>query len=368
MSSRLSKHRSVLLLSACVALLLFVIFQAAIPSDAEEKPSEIEAIFGEPNDVLQNQISIEPLASDHWVLLIHGGAGVMSPESMNAESAAEYRAGLERALLRGQDILSNGGSSLDAVTEAVVLLEDDPQFNAGRGSVFNIEAEHELDASIMDGEHRNAGAVAGVKRVRNPIRAARAIMDNSEHVMLAGEGADMFAELNGLQMTSNSFFSTDHRRVALERALKDASLAVDKRGTVGAVAIDMNGHLAAATSTGGMSGKLPGRVGDSPILGAGNYADDFACAVSATGHGEYFMRIGVAHRICAMMEFGELSPANAAQSVIKDLGEMGGDGGVIVISPDGRGAFVFNTPGMFRGYVNSSGEMGTAIYPRSKVD
>jgi len=297
-----------------------------------------------------------------WRIAIHGGAGVIDPASMTAEREAAYHAGLEAALMAGADILEAGGSSLDAVEAAVVSLEDNPLFNAGVGAVFTEAGGHELDASIMSGADRNAGAVAGVTGVKNPILAARKVMEESEHVMLAGGGADRFVVLGGLDIVPNSHFSTEARRAALMRLLESRQPgAEDRSGTVGAVAIDRAGHVAAATSTGGMTGKTPGRVGDSPLIGAATYAEDGVCAVSATGHGEYFIRVGVAKTICTRIAYLGESGETAATVALDEVGALGGDGGVIVMDGAGEAAFVFTTPGMYRGMMDPGGRE-TAIY------
>jgi beta-aspartyl-peptidase (threonine type) len=297
-----------------------------------------------------------------WRIVIHGGAGVLLRQSMSADKEAAYRAGLEASLAAGADVLSAGGSAVDAVQAAVIVMEDDELFNAGKGAVMTAAYEHELDASIMDGRDRNAGAVAGVKRVKNPILAARAVMDQSEHVMFAGSGADAFAEAQGLDMVDNSYFDTDRRRQTLERVLEErVRTAADRHGTVGAVAIDQDGNLAAATTTGGMTAKAAGRIGDSPLIGAATYAENGVCAVSATGHGEYFIRVGVAKTICDRVKLAGDGIESAAESALAEVAELGGDGGVIVLDGDGGYAFVFNSEGMYRGVVDASGAR-TAIY------
>lgn len=297
-----------------------------------------------------------------WRLAIHGGAGVITPETMTPQRAAAYEASLEAALEAGAAVLREGGSALDAVEVAVVVMEDDPSFNAGVGAVFTADATHELDASIMCGRNRNAGAVAGVERVKNPIRAARAVMEQSPHVMFAGDGADVFAESTGLDMVDPGHFDTEERRRALRRVLQERSRsAADRHGTVGAVAIDLNGNLAAATSTGGMTGKAAGRVGDSPLIGAATYAQNGVCAVSATGHGEYFIRIAVAKTICAEIELAGLTGEQAGEAALGEVAGLGGDGGVIVMDGAGEVAFVFNSPGMYRGVIDAKGA-SVAIY------
>jgi len=300
-----------------------------------------------------------------WSIAIHGGAGTMARERMTAEKQAAYREALAAARDAGAKVLAGGGSALDAVEAAIVMLEDDPKFNAGRGAVFTWEGTNELDASIMDGRTRAAGAVAGVTRTRNPISLARAVMETSPHVMLAGAGADAFSLAQGLQQADPAWFATPERRRQLEelKAKNLSALEVEfKYGTVGAVAVDTHGHVAAGTSTGGTTGKRWGRIGDSPVIGAGTYADDRACAVSATGAGEYFIRAAVAHEICARMRLKGESAQAAADTVMAEVGALGGDGGVIVAAPDGTTAFSFNTSGMYRARADSSGRAEAAIF------
>ncbi len=297
-----------------------------------------------------------------WRLVIHGGAGVILRENMTPEHEAEFKAGLNAAMEAGAEVLRNGGEAIDAVQAAVLVMEDNPLFNAGLGAVFTAEGKHELDAAIMDGRDRKAGAVAGVMRVKNPILAARAVMDKSEHVMFTGTGADAFAEAQGLEMVDNTYFDTDWRREALQRVLEErARTAADKHGTVGAVAIDVNGNLAAATTTGGMTAKAAGRVGDTPLIGAATYAENGVCAVSATGHGEFFIRVGVAKTICDRVKLlGE--PIVAAGDVaLAEVAALGGDGGVILIDGEGNPGFSFNSAGMYRGMIDATGSM-VAIY------
>lgn len=302
-------------------------------------------------------------------IAIHGGAGVINRASMTPDAEHAYRADLERALDAGYAVLDRGGTSLDAVVAAVKILEDSPLFNAGKGAVFNHEGINELDASIMDGASAKAGAVAGVRHVRNPIELARLVMERSSHVMLAGEGAEEFALEQGMPLVPGSYFFTERRWQQLEEAQKaerTASLPKEDIGffsTVGAVARDREGNLAAATSTGGMTNKRWGRVGDSPIIGAGTYADNATCAVSATGSGEYFIRAVVAHEICARVRLAGVSAAKAAHDVVHDtLKRIGGDGGVIVVDSKGAVAMEFNTEGMFRGARDSGGRREVAIY------
>lgn len=316
----------------------------------------------------EEQVADMTAPAPEWRLIIHGGAGVITRESMTPEKEAAYQAALKVALDAGAAILSEGGSSLDAVQAAVITMEDDPLFNAGYGAVFTAAAGHELDASLMDGRDRNAGAVAGVTRVKNPIKAARAVMDNSEHVMFAGPGADAFAEGQGLEMVDPSYFDTDRRRQSLEKVLeKKARTAAERHGTVGAVALDVNGNLAAATTTGGMTAKAAGRIGDSPMIGAGTYAENGVCAVSATGHGEYFIRVGVAKTICDRVKLASEPIGTAAQVALDEVAALGGDGGVIVMDGDGGTAFVFNSEGMYRGEIDARGS-AVAIYGDETIE
>lgn len=300
-----------------------------------------------------------------WRLVIHGGAGVIERSRLTPEQDREIRAALDRALAAGQDVLTAGGAALDAVEAAVRVLEDDPHFNAGRGSVFTWDGTIEMDAAIMDGRDRNAGAVTGVTATRNPIRLARAVMEDSPHVFLSREGANQFSVDQGLPQEPPEYFQTAERRRQLDELRSRPSAEhFDvhlKYGTVGAVALDRNGHVAAATSTGGLTGKRWGRIGDSPIIGAGTYADDRACAVSATGAGEFFIRAGVAHEICARMRIGAEDPQAAADAVMAEVAAMGGSGGVIVVTPAGDGLYSFNTPGMYRGEASPAGR-SVAIY------
>lgn len=301
-----------------------------------------------------------------WTLVIHGGAGIIERGKVTAEQEAGVRAGLDGALAAGSKVLEAGGTALDAVQAAVQVLEDDPNFNAGRGAVFTWDGRNELDAAIMDGRSRAAGAIAGSTTTRHPIALARKVMEAGPHVLLSGEGADIFAREHGLEQVDNSWFATPARRKQLDKMKANDKLGwfdVDlKYGTVGAVALDSQGHVAAATSTGGLTGKRWGRIGDSPIIGAGTYADDRACAVSATGAGEFFIREGVAHEICARVRFKGESLKVAADTVMAETRALGGTGGVIVTGPGGEMAWSFNTPGMYRGRASSSGERIVAFY------
>ena len=305
------------------------------------------------------------MVDNKWTLLVHGGAGRMLRGALSADQDEGARAGLTKALEAGSMLLANGGSAMDAVAAAVIKLEDDVHFNAGRGAVFTYEGINELDASIMEGATRRAGAVAAVRHTRNPVLLARAVMEHSPHVMLSRDGADAFSCEQGLEQVEPNYFATPERWRQLEelKANKLDYYDIDmKYGTVGAVAVDQDGNVAAATSTGGLTGKRWGRIGDSPIIGAGNYADNRACAVSATGAGEFFIRLGVAHEICARMRMLGEDAKLAADHVITELGQLGGTGGVIVTAPDGTSTFSFNTPGMYRGRATSDGEKYVAIY------
>ena len=286
---------------------------------------------------------------------------------MSAEREQQYRAGLAAALAAGFQVLDGGGSSLDAVTRAVVTLEDDALFNAGRGAVFTLDGRNELDASIMDGATRAAGAVCGLTRIRNPVELARAVMEHSEYVFLSGAGAEQFAASRGFEFVGGDYFYTSARWSQLERIRGGeggvSPLTISHVGTVGAVALDARGRLAAATSTGGMTGKRFGRIGDSPLIGAGTYADDRSCAVSATGHGEMFIRAAVAHDICARVRYGGRTLARAVEEVVmEELPAIGGEGGVIAIDRSGRVQMEFNSEGMFRASRVSGGSAEIGIY------
>ena len=292
-----------------------------------------------------------------WGLVLHGGAGAIPRAKLTPEREAAIRATLEQALRAGHAVIARGGSSLDAVTAAIVLLEDSPLFNAGKGAVFTHDGINELDASIMNGATRTAGSVAGVRTIKNPILLARAVMERSRHVMMVGTGAEEFAVTVGVERVDPSYFRTEERWQELQDKLKD-----DKFGTVGVVALDKAGALAAGTSTGGLTNKRYGRVGDSPIIGAGTYADD-RCGVSATGHGELFIRYTVARDICARVEYAGRSLPQAADDVVMDERvRAGGEGGVIAMDRQGHLAMPFNTPGMYRGYIGDDGVPHVAIY------
>ena len=312
----------------------------------------------------------EPAATDAPVAIaIHGGAGTMNRAAMSPEKEKAIRETLGNALRAGHARLEDGDSATDAVEAAILVLEDSPLFNAGHGAVFNSQGGHELDAAIMDGSSRNAGAVTGVRRIRNPILLARRVMTESPHVMLAGAGAEEFAQGQGIDFVDEDYFSTEYRRQQLERARakevsRNALPPMEFRfGTVGAVALDEEGNIAAGTSTGGMTNKRFGRIGDVPVIGAGTYADNDTCAVSATGHGEYFIRSVVAHDIAALIRYADRSLQSAVDEVVhRKLVEMGGSGGVISINGKGEIVMEHNTPGMYRGSIDTSGELSTAIY------
>ena len=307
----------------------------------------------------------QPAAAKNWTLVIHGGAGTIDRDRITPEQDKAIRTALDAALAAGEKVLAGGGDALDAVQAAVVVLEDDPNFNAGRGAVFTYEGINELDAAVMRGDTRAAGAVTGVTATKNPVKLARAVMEKSPHVFLSRTGADQFSREQGLEQAGPEWFATPERWRQLEE-LKSKQFGwydVDlKYGTVGAVAVDQSGSVAAATSTGGLTGKRWGRIGDSPLIGAGTYADDRSCAVSATGAGEFFIRVGVAAEICARVRLGGMGLQAAADSVMAEVKALGGSGGVIVVAPDGTHGFSFNTPGMYRGRASSSGQREVAIY------
>ncbi|MEM6858596.1 MAG: isoaspartyl peptidase/L-asparaginase [Pseudomonadota bacterium] len=350
-------------------------------------------------------IAVPALADGHteekprWSIAIHGGAGTMARDKMTPEMEAQYEAALQKALDAGAKVLADGGSAMDAVKAAIIPMEDSPLFNAGRGAVFTWEGRNELDASIMDGRDRSAGAVTGVTTIKNPILLADTVRTDSPHVFLMGEGAEEFASENGLETAGPEWFETESRRRSLERMKERQLSALDvdlKFGTVGAVALDQDGNLAAGTSTGGMTGKRWGRIGDAPVIGAGTYADNRSCAVSATGWGEYFIRVGVAQEICTQLRLGPTlhdvialaeegkgvitnpkevadpvdiaaDAQKTADAVMAEVKDLGGDGGVILITPEGHALFSFNTSGMYRGRATSDGLNEVAIF-REGVD
>lgn len=331
--------------------------------------------------VAEKTPAADDLARPDYALVIHGGAGTILKANLTAEKEAAYTAALSEALLAGQAVLAEGGSALDAVETTIRIMEDSPLFNAGKGAVFTHDGRNEMDASIMDGRDQNAGAIAGVTQVKNPISLARSVMENSRHVMLAGEGAEVFArarmsEANEqIDFVDPAYFKTGRRLEQLQRALEkekaqsqitqsQAALFTDEKfGTVGAVALDTDGNIAAGTSTGGMTNKRWNRIGDSPVIGAGTYADNKSCGVSATGHGEYFIRATIARDVCAMMEYAGVSLKTAADTIIHErLDDLGGTGGIVALDKDGHIAMPFNTEGMYRGYIKGASDPVTLIY------
>ncbi len=308
---------------------------------------------------------MESRTDPRWTLVIHGGAGTLTRETLTPEQDAGARAGLSAALDAGATVLAGGGPALDAVEAAVRVLEDDPHFNSGRGATFTHAGGIEHDAAIMDGRDRNAGAVAGTSATRHPVSLARAVMTDSRHVFLSGTGADAFSRERGLEQAAPDWFDVPERRRQWDELMASGGDAFDvdmKYGTVGAVARDAAGHLAAATSTGGVTGKRWGRIGDSPVIGAGTFADDRACAVSCTGSGEYFLRVGVGHEIAARVRLTGASVADAARDVLAEVKALGGVGGVIVVDAAGKPVWHLTTPGMNRGLATSSGVRTVAIY------
>jgi L-asparaginase / beta-aspartyl-peptidase len=310
-------------------------------------------------------------------LVIHGGAGTIKRENMSPEKEKAYHEALNTALEAGYAVLENGGKSLDAVIAAIKVMEDSPLFNAGKGAVFTNEGKNELDASIMDGSNLMAGAIAGVTTIKNPITAAYAVMTKSEHVMMVGTGAERFAQEQGLDIVDPSYFfdSTRYKQLMKikegennkEASLYDPYIKDKKFGTVGAVALDQFGNIAAGTSTGGMTNKRYGRVGDAPIIGAGTYANNNTCGVSATGHGEYFIRLSVARDISSQMEYAGKTLEESAENVImKKLQDLGGDGGIVALDRQGNVVMTFNSEGMYRGFIKKKGEGKTLIYKDEK--
>ena len=324
----------------------------------------------------------------HWAIVLHGGAGVIERSKLGPEGDKAYRAGLKAAVEAGSKVLDRGGAALDAVEAAIQVLEDDPLFNAGRGSVFTSEGKNEMDSAIMDGATLKAGSVAGATHTRHPISLARTVMEKSPYVMMIGAGAEALGERNGLEQEPPSFFFTESRWQSLVKQLTKEGKPIPPRpagvpaagkvepvaqldegsdthlyGTVGAVALDRQGNIAAGTSTGGLQGKMPGRVGDSPIIGAGTYASNQSCAVSATGTGEYFIRLGIARQVCNLVQFRGMNVQQAANEVIhKELDALHGDGGVIALSGDGQLTWSFNTPGMFRARLAEGGTVQMGVY------
>lgn len=325
-------------------------------------------------------IALSVQAQQKYVMVVHGGAGTILKSNMTPEKEAAYTAALTKALQTGYEAIKAGKTSLDAVEATIHVLEDSPLFNAGKGAVFTHDGRNEMDAAIMDGRTLSAGAVAGITVIRNPISAARAVMEKSEHVMMVGPGAEAFAKQAGLTIVNPKYFYTQERWDGLQKAIKEDSVKAvldhgnkksmklgiinkdNKFGTVGAVALDKMGNLAAGTSTGGMTNKKYGRVGDSPIIGAGTYANNATAGISCTGWGEFYIRNVVAHDISAMMEYKKVSVAEAAQAVLDKVGKMGGDGGLIAMDKEGHVTMPFNTEGMYRGTVTADGKIEVLIY------
>jgi beta-aspartyl-peptidase (threonine type) len=306
-----------------------------------------------------------------FAIVIHGGAGGVTPQNRNGEQQEAYTKKLQEALDAGYTVLENGGISLDAIQAAINVMEDSPLFNAGKGAVFNSEGNQEMDASIMDGKTLNCGAVAGINHIKNPILAARLVMDSTKHVLLSGKGAELIMEQYGLEMVDSSYFFTEKRFNQLQRIQGKEEIKLDhtsfliengliddhKYGTVGAVAIDKNGNIAAGTSTGGMTNKKYGRIGDSPIIGSGTYANNLTCGISATGTGEYFMKTVAAHEVSNLIQYKGMKPKDALHEVLfNQIGVLGGEGGMILLDKYGDVSWDFNSKGMFRGYKKSTGE------------
>ena len=345
-----------------------MLFNAAAPVLAQETIWSVAAAAEKPPQNNSN------MATKKIGLAIHGGAGTIERSKMTPDKEHEYRTGLERALTAGYQILKRGGSSLDATEAAVHVLEDDPHFNAGRGSVFTSAGTNEMDASIMDGKTLKAGAVGSVQHVKNPINLARLVMEKSPHVMLDCAGAEAFAKANGIELVDQKYFFTQERWDALQKmkaAEKNKASGAgksflitdqDRHGTVGAVGLDKDGNLAAATSTGGTTNKMPGRIGDTPVIGAGTYANNQTCAVSCTGDGEYFIRAAAAHEVSALMQYRGMKLQEAAHTALDTVKKLGGTGGLIAIDRKGDIALPFNTNGMYRGYVDLDGKFVIEIY------
>ncbi|TYA52149.1 isoaspartyl peptidase/L-asparaginase family protein [Formosa maritima] len=348
-------------------LCLFVIFTSC------KNEEELKALSNNRETVIDSS----EIKTNEFAIVIHGGAGTILRENMSAEAEEAYTLKLEEAIRVGYEILKSGGSSLDAVEKTINVLEDSPLFNAGKGAVFTNAETNELDASIMDGKTLNAGSSAGTRTVKNPINLARVVMENSPHVMLAGHGADIFAQEQGLEIVDSTYFYTVDRLKSLEHvkdyeakkkgnnktAFYDSTIKNSKYGTVGCAALDKNGNLAAGTSTGGMTNKRWGRVGDAPIIGAGTYANNNTCAVSSTGWGEFFIRAMVAYDISALMDYKGMSLEAAAKEVIqKKVPDLGGDGGIIAVDKNGNMVMEFNTSGMYRATMNDKGELLIGIY------
>jgi beta-aspartyl-peptidase (threonine type) len=347
-----------------------MLFSAAPKAFGDLAKEPAQSVTGSAEQAPENQLKMQ---TKKFGLVVHGGAGTIDRSKMTPEREREYRAGLERALTAGSEILNRGGSSLDATEAAVRVLEDDPHFNAGKGADFTSAGTNELDAAIMDGKTLKAGAVASLKHVKNPITLARLVMDKSPHVMLDCAGAEAFARENGIELVDEKYFFTRERWDSLQKIKKAEKHGgtggknffvsdEDRHGTVGAVALDKEGNLAAATSTGGIANKWPGRIGDTPVIGAGTYAKNQTCAVSCTGDGEYFIRAAVAHEVSALMEYGGMKLEGAAQTALDEAKKIGGSGGLIAIDREGNINLPFNTSGMYRGYIDPNGKFVVEIY------
>lgn len=350
--------------SAILFLLIFLTFSC-----------RQSTVYNDSREISKSSVAVSD--TSNFVIAIHGGAGTILKGQMSSEMETAYKTKLEEAVKAGHTILKEGGSSLDAVEKAINILEDSPLFNAGKGAVFTNDGKNELDASIMSGKDLNAGAVAGVTKIKNPISLARAVMEKSDHVMFAREGAEAFAKEQGFNFVDSTYFYSESRMESLKKVRKREKKEVNqddqglldkpsedsKFGTVGCVALDKNGNLAAGTSTGGMTNKRWGRIGDSPVIGAGTYANNNTCAVSSTGWGEYFIKGVVAYDISAMMEYKPVSLKEAATEVIQDkLPALGGDGGIIAIDKQGNIVMEFNTDGMYRASINKKGELYIGLY------
>ncbi len=353
-----------------VSLLFFLVLSINCKNDQNTK-SETQ------NPIPELQSETSKPTEKHFAIVIHGGAGTIKKTNMTPEQETAYREKLQEALNVGYAVLEKGGTSLEAVQKAVNVMEDSPLFNAGKGAVFNSVGKNELDASIMDGKTLNSGAVAGVSRIKNPINAARIVMDSTRHVLLSGKGAEDFAKQHGLIFVEDDYFHTEKRYNQLLKAQKKDKVLLDhsafntneliddhKFGTVGAVALDKNGNIAAATSTGGLTNKKYGRIGDSPIIGAGTYANNNTCGVSCTGTGEYFIRTLAAHEASSLMQYKNLSLQESLENVIGQIDDLGGDGGMVGLDKEGNIAWYFNTKGMYRGYKKSNGENVIQFYEK----
>ncbi len=341
---------------------LFILLFLAFPLLLIPVIKSVNNNFLKESQEAQNITDTISKSNNTYGLVIHGGAGNIKKGMFTPEQEAKYKAKLYEALQTGISKLNTGDSAVNVVVTVINILEDSPLFNAGKGAVFTHDGKNELDASIMDGKTKNAGAVAGVTTIKNPITAAYAVMENSEHVFLSGKGAEQFAKAQHLDIVSPKYFFTQKRWNSLQKVLKNEKNNAEKHGTVGCVVLDKYGNLAAGTSTGGMTNKKYGRIGDSPVIGAGTYADNKTCAVSATGHGEYFIRYNVTYDISARMKYLHQNIVTASSDVINELKKIGGSGGVICIDKSGNINMPFNTTGMFRGYCIKGEEPHVLLY------